>query len=81
MLKANISVGLDEQNTLTGAVNGELASIMLSEPSSEWVVGHKGFGESFPYNLHGVLAAHVLVPPVEMDDGDLEPQTDLVIKI
>ena len=51
VLKANISVGLNEQDPLTGAVNGELASIVLSEPSSKWVVGHKGFGKSIPYNL------------------------------
>ena len=81
VLKANISVGLNEQDPLTGAVNGELASIVLSEPSSKRVVGHKGFGKSIPYNLHGVLTAHGLVPPVELDGGDLVPQTVLVIEI
>jgi len=80
VFEANISVGLDEQNPLTGAVDGELASIMLSEPSSERVVEHKGFGESLPYNPHGVLASHGVVPPVEMDVGDLDPQTVLLIE-
>jgi hypothetical protein len=69
VLKADINVGLDEQNPLTGAVDAELASIVLSEPSSERVVGHKGFGKSLPYNPHGVLAAHGLVPPIELDEG------------
>ena len=57
MLKANFSVGLNKQNPLTCAVDGEPASILLSEPSSKRVVGHKGFGESFQYNPHGVLWA------------------------
>ena len=40
VLKANISVSLDKQNALTGAVDDELPSILLSEPSSERVVGN-----------------------------------------
>ena len=81
VLKANISVGLNEQDPLTCAVDGEPASILLSEPSSKRVVGHKGFGESLLYNPHGVLAAHGLVPPVEIEVGDLDPHTILLIKI
>ena len=54
---------------------------MLSKPSSEWVVVHKGVGERLPYNPRGVLVAHGLVPPVEMEVGDMEPQTDLLIEI
>ena len=81
VFEANISVGLDEHNPLTGAVDGELPSMVLPKPSSERVVGHKGFGESFPYNPHGVLASHGLVPPVEQDDRDLDPQAVLLIEI
>ena len=81
LLEPDVGVRLDEQNALTGAVDGQLAPLELPQSASKRVIVHERPRHGVPDNHGRVFAAHGLVVAVELDVGGVPPKTGLVVDV
>lgn len=72
MVEADVGVGLDEQNALACAVDGQLAPLELPQPTGQRVVVHQRLSDGIPEHRRRVVVP-AEVAPEEVDDRSSYP--------